>query len=389
MSITIFSIIMAASLSAVFILAIHFLRNKNFFLRRFGVSTVLFLYAACIFRTVFAFEMPYTVPLQIPQAGGDRFRILRYDTLQVAGQAVNCFQVFALVWLLGILISLVHFLIEQISATKKLKQYYPCQDPQVLAVFSNVREEAPRKPTAQIHVSPDIDIPMSVGYIHKRIFLPAHTYSDRELYYVLKHEYTHLRHCDLYVKLLVRIFCCVFWWNPAVYQLKVDVAQMLEIKCDRAVTLHFSQEEKIAYLKVIVKLMDYPDADSQKGTRANAIQMFSKKGKGAKERMKERFSLVMTPITKTKKLYQALLFSLSLMVLLFSYAFVVQPAYDPPPEDIYTHESVQEFTNPNEYILKHKDGTYSAVTVDGFKYPLKESTVKVFVEIEKLEIREE
>ena len=58
MNVTIFSFAMSVLFSVLFIAAIHLLRNRPFFLRSFGVHTLLLLYALCFFRTVFVLELP-------------------------------------------------------------------------------------------------------------------------------------------------------------------------------------------------------------------------------------------------------------------------------------------------------------------------------------------
>ena len=63
MNVTIFSFAMSVLFSVLFIAAIHLLRNRPFFLRSFGVHTLLLLYALCFFRTVFVLELPFTAPV--------------------------------------------------------------------------------------------------------------------------------------------------------------------------------------------------------------------------------------------------------------------------------------------------------------------------------------
>ena len=56
---------------------------------------------------------------------------------------------------------------------------------------------------------------------------------------------------------------------------------------------------------------------------------------------------------------------MSIGIWLASYCFILQPAFDPPEEDIYTDSSVREIHTL--YLIKHKDGTYSEVFEDGWK----------------------
>ena len=47
----------------------------------------------------------------------------------------------------------------------------------------------------------------------------------------------------------------VFWWNPAVWLMKRDVEQLIELRCDAAATKGMSHAEKIGYLEAIVDVV--------------------------------------------------------------------------------------------------------------------------------------
>ena len=42
------------------------------------------------------------------------------------------------------------------------------------------------------------------------------------------------------------------WWNPLVYLLRRDLPQILEIRCDMAVTKDYTVSQKAEYLQTIV-----------------------------------------------------------------------------------------------------------------------------------------
>ena len=69
------------------------------------------------------------------------------------------------------------------------------------------------------------------------------------------HEYTHFLNHDTAVKLLVTLYCIIFWWNPVVYLLQKDLEQTLELKCDRAIAQTLNAQERTAYLRAILSAM--------------------------------------------------------------------------------------------------------------------------------------
>lgn len=85
MNFSIFSAVMAVGCSSVIILMIHLLRKRPLFLKRFGVVTVLFLYAVCVFRILFVFEFPFTRSIAWREGLNDFYQAVYFDKVQIAG----------------------------------------------------------------------------------------------------------------------------------------------------------------------------------------------------------------------------------------------------------------------------------------------------------------
>ena len=138
-------------------------------------------------------------------------------------------------WLAGALAAAFFFsyrYLRSIRKVKALKRFLPV-DSVTEKVFAEVQGGIGRRIPTELCMCPGLDIPFGIGVFQKRIFLPDKEYSESELFYILKHEYTHFCNHDLVVKMLVNLFCCVFWWNPFVYLLQNDITEILELKCDR------------------------------------------------------------------------------------------------------------------------------------------------------------
>ncbi len=54
-------------------------------------------------------------------------------------------------------------------------------------------------PAVSVCICPTLDIPMGTGLFRHRICLPEHEYTQEEMNYILKHEYTHFCNRDLTV----------------------------------------------------------------------------------------------------------------------------------------------------------------------------------------------
>ncbi len=386
MNVTIFSFAMSVLFSVLFIAAIHLLRNRPFFLRSFGVHTLLLLYALCFFRTVFVLELPFTAPVGL-RSFYSRVYEAACTRIPVGDARVALWGILCGVWMAVSVVLLVQFLWNNIQVGRKLARFAPNRNAFADQVLERVKKESLRAPAVDVCICPSLNMPMGAGLLRKRIYLPAGDYTREEMYYILKHEYTHFCNRDLTVKFLVRLFCCVFWWNPAVHLLKRDVAQILEIKCDVKATQFFCKKERLAYLLAIVRVLkDRVILDCEPSEiLATGLVFQQKKGMD----VRERFELITQAALPVGWVGQTSFWAMAVAVFVFSYSFVFQSAFDPPMEDIYTDSSVGNYAIDGAYIVKDKNGKYSLILESGETISdLKSSALEILIS-EGFEIREE
>ncbi len=376
MSLTIFSFFMSALFSTLFIASIHLLRNQTFFLQSFGVHTILGLYILCLFRTIVVLELPFTVPIGLRNVYSTVFEAVWTTQIPVGGSKIRLVPALCGIWAVVSTTLIVQFLWKNWKATQKAKWYSTNKAPFAEQVLEQVKKESWWTPTVSVCICPTLDMPMGIGLFRHRICLPTYEYARRELYYILKHEYTHFCNRDLTVKFLVHLFCCIFWWNPVVYLLKKDISQILEIKCDIKATEKFSKKERLEYLFAIVRALEIADNSGRTTPPMLATGLACRKNG---DDMRERFRMI-TAIPRTiSRLCQGAFWTLAVTLVMASYSFVLQPAFDPPVEDIYTDDSVVELDSTREYIVKHKDGTYSIVLSNGERVPLKDEIAVILI----------
>lgn len=378
-----YSFILSVLVSLVFAMAVHLLRKQGFFIRRFGISAVLVLYFACALRMVNVFETPVTIPIELGEKASELLRTIGLSDIDSVWMIRK---VFIMIWILGSVAALLLFLFRYLAVTRKISRYGTCTDEKLARIFSQVRSEAARHPEVVLYTCPDIRVPMGLGILHKRILLPNLDYTDEQAYYILKHEYAHFCRHDLAVKLWLRVFCCIFWWNPAVYILKRDVDGLIEMKADALTTSGFSKQERLSYAQCMAWILAQSTGSP---FPAVSTPLLNESAKGAHGDIIERVKLVLWPAKKPGKLCQGMVFTLALLLFLASYAVVIQPSYEPPIEDICTGKYVQEIDLSEVYIFREKSGKYFMVFPDGYRYPLDESAMKLFREIEDIPIQEE
>ncbi len=88
-----------------------------------------------------------------------------------------------------------------------------------------------------VHVSPEVAIPMIVGVRRPRVILPAAAmvWSRQRLAVVLLHELAHARRRDALWLLVARVVTGIFWFHPLVWVLSTHVRREAERACDDVV----------------------------------------------------------------------------------------------------------------------------------------------------------
>ena len=377
MNISLFSFLMSVLFSTAFILGIHVLRNRLFFLKSFGVHTLLIMYGLCLFRMIIVIELPFTIPVGLRGAFSRVYDRVRQFQMPVGKEDVELTAFLCCIWAVVAGVLFTRFIWRNHAVKKELALCHRNENKDAEQALSKAMAVSSRKLPVNVCVCGSIDIPMGLGSFHKWIYLPDEKFAKEELYYIMMHEYTHFCNRDGVVKLLTMLFCCVFWWNPAVYILKKDVSQILEIKCDVYATQSFTKKERLEYLLTILRVLKGNPAPGNLPSPLTATGLISRT-KG--DNMKERFELIMKAAKQVEWKYQVALLSCSIVLLALSYSFVLQPAFDPPTEDTFTDETTVELDSKELYILQHEDMTYSIVLENGETYPISDPFLQIYIE---------
>lgn len=99
-----------------------------------------------------------------------------------------------------------------------------------------------------------IPAPLTYGVVRPVVLLPKTTeYADeRQLGYILAHEYTHVRRFDTLTKGLLAAALCVHWFNPLVWVMYVFANRDIELACDEAVVRTFGETARSAYARALI-----------------------------------------------------------------------------------------------------------------------------------------
>lgn len=97
------------------------------------------------------------------------------------------------------------------------------------------------------------DCPMLAGFLKPALYLPDDTLAEDEAVFIFRHELTHYRHGDLWLKLVLVLARAVQWFNPLVHLMARFAQEDIELACDDAVAKDMDGAERRAYGETILR----------------------------------------------------------------------------------------------------------------------------------------
>ena len=230
MDFSFYSVLMAVFSSGILIGILYPIRKKSYFAKKFGYICIVLMYLLCIFRIFVPIGFPFTIGISKRGIYSDICDVLCFKKCRIGNYEFVIAEALFAVWVAVAFVKIGKFLLEYRSTTRVLFMFPEKQDIQCQYTLERVFEETGKKHEVTVFDSEGVHMPMGMGIRKWRIYLPKQEYTDKELYYILLHEYTHFLNGDLFIKILLQLFCCIFWWNPIVYLIKKDLDKSLEMK---------------------------------------------------------------------------------------------------------------------------------------------------------------
>ena len=357
MHITLFSFVTAVLLSSLLIVALYLSRKSVKTIRMLNFGYLACLYLFCLGRMVFSIELPFTVAVNAPSLMNPVFNF-QGTGISILGKSLSLLEVLLILWAVGAAFLLTRFFIRYHQG-KKVVDKIPKQENQAIQeVLNELQRENAHHYQIQVLCCQGLSTPCGIGLLRRQILLPSQEYTEEELFHILCHELQHFQTHDLLVKWMIRVFQCLFWWNPLVYLLGKDMDQVLEIKCDLAVVKNYNRKETAAYMRIIKNQLKRA-MEMQETVPIGSASLI---GNFAMSNVEERFSYIVASLkpTERKELPKPVFAVLFVVLIIVSYSFVLQSSYEAPELD-ENGEKIQYMQEDEMKLLHLKDGTYKQI----------------------------
>ncbi len=253
---------------AAFITAVVIIRAVA--INKLPKKTFLVLWELVMLRLLIPFSIPsmfsiYTLVTHsissttLPEAGTD-YNIPTMQGLFVTTQGVeqppvdisSSVSMWFVVWCAGIIIITLFFVISYWRCLIEFRTALPVHNHYVEKWLA----ERPLKRPILVRQSDRISAPLTYGIFRPVILMPKKTdwKNEKQLQYVLSHEYVHIYRYDTVTKLIATLALCIHWFNPFVWVMYILFNRDIELACDESVIRQFGEKSKSAYSLMLINM---------------------------------------------------------------------------------------------------------------------------------------
>ena len=347
MRVTFFSIVMSVVWSSLLLVLFTLLRKNSRLLDLCSIPGMIVLYAFGAIRMLIPIEFPWTKAVSAAVVFNPAYTFIRR---QIPGVPATVGRLLLIIWALIALILLIRIIVNYKNFYTRMKGV--CGLGRELEATNYGIEKSAG---IRIYQSPAVEVPLSYGIRDKRIVILDGGYSENETELIVRHEKAHLENSDPAVQLLANILCAIYWWNPFVYVFRSNLEQIFEIRCDKTVTADMTPAEAADYLETLLKIYRNTAGEHIR-TGVGVIE----NAKAGGDELKERFEYLSKHIGRNKRDHTGVAAALTIacLLLVISYSFIFQSAYDAPQL-----EDGAYYIDPgNTYLLRRADGTYVIIS---------------------------
>ena len=250
------------------------------------------------------------------------------------GRSFSPMMICMFIWGIVALAIFIYHIRRHISFLRAIRRWgAEVKDEKTLSIFRAVQaEKGLEHKNISLLVCGFVSSSMLTGFWRPKILLPEKHFTTDELELIFRHEFTHYKRCDLFVKLLFVVTISLYWFNPLIYWMYETMQADGEVSCDEVVLHNSDKENRHFYAETIIGMIE------RKKTAATILSTcFIYKGKLS---LKKRLDSILEPALIMKWLAVPVLSIVLALTLLSGSVFAVQdlsaaaipPAFSALPE---------------------------------------------------------
>ena len=269
-------------------LALIYMACTPFLIKRYSEKGHYYAWLVVVIGLIVPFRPQWNV-VPIFQIGNDTSisiaQTIENAALYSAVPSISRWQIAAMVWLAGVIIFLSCHAIKHYRFVKMTNRWsVGITDEQTLALIQSLKEEMGIAKRIELYVCSCVGSPMMISFVKPRIFLPTTELAHDELRFIFKHELVHYKRKDLLYKYMVLAATAIHWFNPVVYLVAKEIANLCEMSCDAEVVKNADADTRQFYSEAIIGVVKY---------QSKLKTVLSTNYYGGKKGMRNRISSIM------------------------------------------------------------------------------------------------
>lgn len=160
------------------------------------------------------------------------------------------------IWLSGFTLLLLLALYQLRSMRSLLSRSRSPKGTRIPDMVKQISEELDLRTSVRIRLVPHLPSPAVTGCFHPTLLLPGteENYTDTEkLFWLIRHELTHIRHGDLYIQWLSWLALAFHWFNPLVWITVYLMQRDRERACDYRVLDGKTTRDRQTYGELLIQ----------------------------------------------------------------------------------------------------------------------------------------
>ena len=361
-SFSFYSLLMALVWSGLLILILHFLKRAAVRVLWVGITSLVIFSISTLLRMFLPLEFLHFTCV-IANRGIFAW-LCEALSAPIFLRVVSIADVILAVWISGMVVQGGYCIIKLAKHFRMIHSYMESDGEEIVSAAQWAANRMGVRADYRIVQSNLFLTPMITGFFRPTVLLPPAEYKEEEYRYIFLHEFSHWKNGDIWLKMLAEILRIVFWWNPFMYLFRRDLDQILELRADLRVLKVEGMENRSEYLLTIKKAILNCKKQLEFMSEACTVsELTTNLEKDTFQRTETVFLYHQGP--KVRRVLMSVIFTiLTLTVLVFSYMFILQPAYDPPKSEVEEGGKYLSIDSPNNYLTKNQDGSYYLIVVD-------------------------
>lgn len=340
MRITIPSFLMAFLLGSIMIMFLYMLCTHNFWFFRTNCNSLLLFALIITLRILLPFEAPYAITVPIHKFYPVAIAFFRTPLFKLNIENIMIYHLLLFVWIAGSLCYSIRLIFnyKKFISFSKFVVSTSKEKGDTISFYDNIN--------VKIVKSNYVSTPCTTGILRNVIFLPNIDISASDMEFIISHEIQHIKNHDIILKLLLELLCTLYWWNPAMFLLKEQALNLLELRVDTDISKDWNHQQRLNYLECIKNVYKIQT------TCLDRKYILRLKGEN-KSFLVRRAQKLIKGKTITNCLFPALL---SILLVLSTF-LIFEPSRIPEKVTAKTYSLTDLSTN--SYILHNDDGSYS------------------------------